>query len=515
MKVATAEQMRGFDRRASEEFGVPSIVLMENAGRSVFETVRENLGSLEWKHVTVVAGRGNNGGDGFVVARHLHDAGARVSVFLLGKPEDVRGDARVNLDILLESGIPVPSITSADEIAVSLTHSHLVVDAIFGTGLRGEVTGLPADVIRAISAARKPTVAVDIPSGMDADTGEILGVCVRADTTVTFALPKIGLLTYPGAACVGKLVVADIGIPKCLYEEVTVEFLDDAMVASRLPARPPDAHKGTFGTAIVIAGSLGLTGAAAMASEAALRAGAGLSTLGCASSLQDVMAIKLTEVMTRGLPETDARSISSGALDPALELIEKGDSVVLGCGLGTHPDTCDFVHRLVKSVRKPMIIDADGLNALAKDTGTLEGDHGDLVLTPHPGEMARLLGTDTQAVQSNRMDVVREAASRFRCVVVLKGARTLIADPSGRVRINPTGGPGLATGGTGDVLAGTIGGLLAQGLSPLDAAICGAFIQGRAGDIAAEQLGAAGVIAGDVLRALPYALKELYEIYSG
>jgi NAD(P)H-hydrate epimerase len=227
--------------------------------------------------------------------------------------------------------------------------------------------------------------------------------------------------------------------------------------------------------------------------------------------LQDIMAAKLTEVMTRGLPETDARSIASKALDPALELVEKADGIVLGCGLGTHPDTCQFVHGLVKSSRKPMIIDADGLNALSKDIDTLQGDHGELVLTPHPGEMARLLGTSTEEVQSNRMDAVRQAASRFHCVTVLKGARTLIADPSGRVFINPTGGAGLATGGTGDVLAGAIGGLMAQGLSPLDAAICGVFVNGRAGDIAEEELGAAGVIAGDVLRALPAALKELYD----
>ncbi len=510
MKVATAEQMRGFDRRASEDFGVPSIVLMENAGRHVAEAVGDALGDLNGKHVTIVAGRGNNGGDGFVVARHLRDAGAHVAVFLLGRREDVQGDARSNLDMLLDSDISVQSISSVEEITNTLANSHAIVDAMFGTGLRGEVTGLPADVIQAINAARKPVIAVDIPSGMDANTGAVLGVCVRADRTVTFALPKIGLLMYPGAACVGELVVGDIGIPKCLYQEITVELVDDAMVASKLPDRPPDAHKGTFGTAIIIAGSLGMTGAAAMASETALRAGAGLSTLACAASLQDIMAAKLTEVMTRGLPETDARSISSEAVDRALELVEKGNAVVLGCGLGTHPDTCEFVHRLVKSARKPMIIDADGLNALSKDIGALEGDHGDLVLTPHPGEMARLLGTTTEEVQSNRMEAVKQAASRFRCVVVLKGARTLIADPSGNVFINPTGGPGLATGGTGDVLAGAIGGLMAQGLSPLDAAICGAFIHGRAGDIAAEQIGAAGMIAGDVLRALPAALKQLY-----
>ena len=511
-KVATAEQMRELDRRAAEDFGVPSIVLMENAGRHVFEAVRELLGSVAGRRVTVAAGRGNNGGDGFVAARHLRDAGADVSVLLLADPADVKGDAKANLDILLKTGLPVNSIQSASEIESVLIHSHAIIDAIFGTGLRGEVEGLPADVIRAVNASRRPVVAADVPSGLDADTGRIWGVCVSADCTVTFALPKIGLLTYPGAACVGRLIVADIGIPHELYDEINVELPDEKWVAARLPGRPPDAHKGTFGTAIVIAGSPGLTGAAAMAAEAALRSGAGLCTLGVPVGLQDIMAAKLTEVMTRGLPETEGRALSAGALDAALELCEKGTAVVLGCGLGTHPETAEFVRRFVQAVRKPMVVDADGLNCLAGDVRVLEGDHGDLIVTPHPGEMARLLGTTAEQVQSNRVDTAREAASRFHSIVVLKGARTLIAEPSGRVFINPTGNVGLATGGTGDVLAGAIGGLLAQGLSPFDAAVCGVFVHGRAGDIAAWRIGVAGMIAGDVLRAVPEALRELYQL---
>lgn len=509
MKIATAAQMKEFDRRASDDFGVPGIVLMENAGREVFEAAREALGDPRGKRVTVVAGRGNNGGDGFVAARRLIEAGALVSVYLLGRPDEVRGDAKANLDILLDSGVPIPIVSAAEELSSSLCCCDLIVDAIFGTGLSGEVAGLASEVIRAVNASGIPVISVDVPSGLDADSGSVLGDCVRADRTVTFALPKIGLVTYPGAACVGRLIVADIGIPKCLYEEVGVELVEERMVADKLPTRPPDAHKGTFGHATIIAGSLGLTGAAALASEAALRVGAGLATLGCPAGLWNVMATKLTEVMTRGLPDKGNLSISSEAVAQALELVERGDSVILGCGLGTHPETVEFVRRFLRSASKPMVIDADGLNALAQSTGVLDGDHCELVLTPHPGEMARLLGTGTEAVQSNRMDVAKEAASRFRSVVVLKGARTVIADPSGRVFVNPTGGPGLATGGTGDVLAGAIGGLLAQGLSTLDAAICGAFVHGRAGDIAEERLGSAGMVAGDVLRTLPHALKGL------
>ncbi len=511
-KVASAEQMREFDRRAVEEFGVPSIVLMENAGRHVAQVVMDAYGPVAGKRITVIAGRGNNGGDGFVAARHLRDAGANVAVFLLADPADVKGDAKINFDILQKSRQPIGPNPSPSELASVLIHSDVVVDAIFGTGLRNEIKGLAADAIQAINISHRPVVAVDLPSGLDADTGKIWGICVKADYTVTFALPKLGLYTYPGAENVGKIIVGDIGIPQTLYSDITVELPGDDWVASRLPVRFPEAHKGTFGTTLVIAGASGFTGAAAMASEAALRAGTGLSEVAVPASLQDLMATKLTEVMTRALPETDIRSVSDSALQTALGLSEKATALVLGCGMSTHPSTCRFVQEFVKAVKKPMVVDADGLNCLAEDIQALAGAHDELILTPHPGEMARLVGTGTAAIQSDRIGAAKEAASRFHSIVVLKGARTLIADPTGRVFINPTGNVGMATGGTGDVLAGAIGGLLAQGISPLDAAVCGTYIHGRAGDIAADILGTAGMIAGDVLRALPEALKWLYAI---
>lgn len=501
--------MREFDRRAVEEFGVPSIVLMENAGRHVFEAVCGILGSLRGKRVAVVAGKGNNGGDGFVVARHLRDAGVQVTVLLLGSPSDVNGDAKTNLDILAKTGLPVKSIESASEVKCALAQSHAVVDALFGTGLSGEIRGLAAEIIQTINESGRPVAAVDIPSGLDADTGKILGTCVKADCTVTFALPKIGLLTYPGAEYVGRLIVGDIGIPQQLFDEINFQLTGSEWVADRLPARPPNAHKGTFGTTLVIAGSSGFIGAGVMASEAALRVGAGLSTLAVPASLQDLAASKLTEVMTRGLPETESRSFSAEALDAALKLCEKATAVVLGCGLGTHPSTCEFVEQFVRSTNKPLVVDADGLNCLSKDA--LQGTHGDLIITPHPGEMARLLGTTAEHIQSNRIDAAREAANRFRCITVLKGARTLIADPSGNVFINPTGDVGMATGGTGDVLSGAIGGLLAQGMTLRDAAVCGVYIHGMAGEMASSLIGAAGMLAGDLLDTLPEALKELYE----
>jgi len=501
--------MREFDRRAVEEFGVPSIVLMENAGKHVFKAACHLLGDVNGQRVSIVAGRGNNGGDGFVAARLLKEAGALVTVFLIGNTSEVKGDAAVNLDILLTTGMEITPITPSTQLTGLFANSHLIIDAIFGTGLKGDITGLPAQVIENINSANCPVISVDIPSGLDADTGEILGVCVKANCTVTFALPKIGLVLRPRPE-IGKLIVDDIGIPQQLFDEIDVEVTTPEWVASRLPARPVDSYKGTFGNAVIIAGSSGLTGAAAMASEAAIRSGVGLCTLGIPASLQDIMAIKLTEVMTRGLPETENRTLSSSALKPALELCEKATSVILGCGLGRHPETSKFVKQFVQQIGKPMVIDADGLNSLA-GADVLEKAHGEIVITPHTGEMSRLLGTNTAEIEYNRMDAVRKAASRFHCIAVLKGARTLVANPSGRVFINPTGSPSLATGGTGDVLAGTIGSLLAQGMDPFEAAVSGVYIHGIAGEIVGSKIGVAGAIASDVIRALPEAIREIRE----
>jgi NAD(P)H-hydrate epimerase len=512
LKISTAEQMREFDRRSVEEFGVPSIVLMENAGRHVADAVQELLRSSAGTKAVVVAGKGNNGGDGFVAARHLRDEGIDVSVFLIGNPSEVKGDARINLDILLKTGFSVRIIESASALRNDLMQSGVIVDAIFGTGLRGDVVGLPAEVIEEINASQRPVVSVDLPSGLDANTGKIWGICIKADRTATFALPKVGLVTYPGASNVGELIVGEIGIPHELYDEINVSLTGADWVSPRIPRRPPSSHKGTYGTAIVIAGSAGLTGAAAMAAESAMRVGVGLCTVCVPKSLQDLMAGKLTEAMTKGLPETPSRSIAPNALQPALRLCEKATAVVLGCGLSTDTGTQEFAREFVRSARKPLVLDADALNCLALNPDVLCGEHGELILTPHPGEMARLLGTTSDAIQSNRMEAAREAASKFHCVVVLKGSRTLIADESGRVFINPTGNAGLSTGGTGDVLSGAIGGLLAQGLSPYEAAVCGAFIHGMAGDAAASEIGMAGMIAGDVIRALPKTISNLQSL---
>lgn len=511
MRIATAEQMRELDRRASEEFGVPSILLMENAGLRTFDVVAEMLEETGGSRVLIICGRGNNGGDGFVVARHLHASGAMVRVLLPARFEDVKGDALINLEICCKSGVDITEISEFEPVEDALLECDLVVDALFGTGIRGDITGLAGEIIDAINNSGLPVVSVDLPSGLNADTGEIGGRCIEATATVTFALPKIGLATYPGAKYAGDVSVAEIGIPEAAFRTAGIRtyLTSEDDVIYRLPARPPDGHKGTFGHAALIAGSVGLTGAAAMSSMAAVRIGAGLVTLGIPTSLNDILEVKVTEVMTVPMSETPDRSFSRDAVGQALELIAKCDSVAIGPGLSRNPDTIAFVQELLPQIEVPMVIDADGLNAISEDVSVLSKLKAPAILTPHPGELSRLTGTPTSAIQSNRLKAAQDAARKFGAIVVLKGAATVIATPDGEAWINSTGSPALATGGTGDVLTGATVGLLAQGLSPLDAAICATFIHGMAGEIVAEEVGEAGAAAGDLLEMLPQAINTL------
>lgn len=513
MKLVTAEQMRELDRRASEQYGIPSILLMENAGLRLFEAVSEMLECLCCKSVLVAAGRGNNGGDGFCVARHLANAGTDVQCILVGTIDQVSGDARINLDAALKMGIPVTELESVEGFGAAAAESDLIVDAILGTGVKGEVTGLVADVIDAMNNSSTPVLSVDLPSGLIADTGDIGGRCVYAEQTVTFALPKIGLVMYPGANYVGELTVADIGIPREALEDnpSRVWLTQKHNVAGLLPDRPRDAHKGTFGHLAVIAGSVGMTGAAALTAESAARSGAGLVTLGCPASLNDILETKLTEVMTVPLPETLERSFSTQAVDQALELIERCDALAIGPGISRNPETVKFVHELLPQVTKPMVIDADGLNALSDDVSIFAELKAPAAITPHPGEMARLSGTPASEVQSNRLKNALEAAAKFGTVCVLKGARTIIADPEENAYVNMTGHVAMASGGVGDVLTGAIGGLLAQGLTPMDACIAAVYVHGLAGEIAGESVGAPGALAGDVMLALPKAFARVFE----
>ena len=513
MKLVTASMMRELDRRAIQDLGIPSLVLMENAGRTTYQILRREFPELQGE-VAVVAGRGNNGGDGFVVARYLANAGIPVAVFLLGKREQVSGDARVNLEILAHLGIAVAEVlTEADlnPMIHRLAKAGLIVDALLGTGLNSPVTGLMAAVIERLNHLRAPVLAVDIPTGLSADTGEVLGAALKARVTVTYGWPKLGQVLPPGRDYVGRLWQVDIGIPPILARETPFELAEAREMRALLPGRPGGSHKGNFGHLLVVAGSEGKTGAAALAAEAALRAGAGLVTLGVPASLNDILEAKLTEAMTLPLPEAAARALGAAAWSPIQEFLNEKNgksTLALGPGIGTHPETRELVARLVRNLAGPMVIDADGINNLAADTACLKDAAGPRILTPHPGEMARLLGLTTPEVQARRLDVARDTAAKFGITLVLKGAQTVVAAPDGRAWLNSTGNPALASGGTGDVLTGIISGFLAQGLAPWDAARLGVYLHGLAADFFVSRHGQRGMIAGDLLAVWPQMLTE-------
>ncbi|NLS44950.1 MAG: NAD(P)H-hydrate dehydratase [Firmicutes bacterium] len=513
MKIVTGEEMRKIDRSAIEVIGIPGIILMENAGKAVADTIKKLLSDIKNPRVCIFAGKGNNGGDGFVIARHLVNAQVRVKTFLLCDAGEVQGDARVNLDILTGMGIEVEELRAdglpTAKIAVSM--SDLTVDAVFGTGFRGDIDGYTSRIIDIINKSGRPVVAVDVPSGLDSSTGKVGLKCVRATHTITFGLPKAGLFLYPGADYVGELTIADIGLPRFLLTDNNLKLnLSTAdIIRQRIPPRYEDSHKGTFGKVFVIAGSPNMAGAAVLASTAALKSGAGIVTLGVPIGLHGIMNSKLTEVMIRGLPETESGSISLQAQSLLDGISRDASALAVGPGLSTHSETAQLVRNIIMMTSVPTVVDADGINALAQDTAGLRGARAPIILTPHPGEMARLTGLSIQEIKEDRLDVARQTASQFGKIIVLKGARTIIADPSGVTYINPTGNSGMATAGSGDVLTGIIAGFLAQGMDPLAAAISGVYVHGLAGDTAASILGKMGVTASNILENVPGTLKSL------
>lgn len=514
MKVLTAKQMQTLDRRAIEEVGVPGVVLMENAGRSVAEEIVSRYSTSNAQRALVLAGKGNNGGDGYVIARHLLDNDWAVMTLVFADAGAITGDAAVNLKVLENCGGEILFVTTEeefDDFADEAEDYSVVVDALFGTGLTKELEGIFLDAIGWINCQVCPVVAVDIPSGVDGTSGRIMRAAVNADVTVSFAFPKIGQVTFPGARHVGELVVADIGIPKQLSYEAAAECLliDDHEARMLLPARSKDGHKGTFGHLLVLAGSTGKCGAAVMAAQAGLRGGAGLVTLACPQSIQPTIAAKVTEVMTAPLTDAGGK-VSMQALAELLELSEGKQALAIGPGIGQREDVVGLVKSLVQESSLPMIIDADGLNALGDDLEILgaRADRG-IVLTPHPGEMSRLSGLSVNEIQTDRFSVARDFAVAHKVVLVLKGARTLVASPDGTVHVNTSGHAGMASGGMGDVLTGLIGSLMAQGLPAKDAATLGVYLHGLAADRLFDDFGDAGLLATDVLYELPAARQAL------
>jgi len=504
MRVLTSAQMRDADRRTIDEVGIPSAVLMENAGRQVVAAMERHLRALGDQRVAVVCGKGNNGGDGFVVARVLEASGVPTRVYLLVSASEIEGDAQINLSALDAVGVPVVDVAEPDAWAAQLAEiaaSGVVVDALFGTGLARPLEGHWRTVVEDLNASGVPIVSVDLPSGLSADTTRLIGETIDATLTVTLGAPKLPLLVSPAAIQAGDVVVADIGIPEAVVEALEgprVEVLTREWARDLVVPRPDDIHKGDCGCVLIVAGSTGKTGAARLAALGALRSGAGLVTVATPQVCQPVVSALMPEYMTLGLADTADGMVSAEAVDTVLA--ERCDVLAVGPGLGLERATV------------PLVLDADGLNAFADDAAGLVGRDGrDLIITPHPGEMARLIGTTIDHVQTHRVEVARELATTRELYVVLKGARTVVATPAGAVLINVTGNPGMATGGTGDVLAGVVAAWLAQLLDAEVACGLGVFLHGLAGDLAAAEQGEVGLIASDLVNHLGPAVLALHD----
>jgi hydroxyethylthiazole kinase-like uncharacterized protein yjeF len=515
MELVTAAEMRALDRAAIEERKIPSLRLMENAGRAVVLEMQRQFGPLRGKTVTVVSGKGQNGGDGFVIARMLRERGSRARVLLLTSPSALVGDAATTLRKYKRQGgrtyhvLDDPSASRVFEPL--LRESDVLVDAIFGTGLNAPVQGPAAGVISLMNLSGRPIVAVDLPSGLDADSGQILGTAIQASLTVTLARPKRGLYIGDGPNIAGTIRVGDIGIPPELVAvaKIPLKLLDPASLRIFLPKRKRAAHKGSFGHAGIIAGSSGKTGAAAMAALGALRSGAGLVTVAIPEGLNTVLEAKLLEAMTFPVAGTPSHGLAKDSKESLLEFAASKTAVAIGPGIGREPETVGLVLELLTEIKHPLVLDADGINALAGHAHILRRAQAPVILTPHPGEMARLLGASVADVQHDRLGVAGRFAREFNAHVVLKGAGTVLAAPDGSLAVNPTGNPGMATGGTGDVLTGMIAGLLAQGLSCWGAACAGTYLHGLAGDLAAARRGEIGMLARDLLETIPEAIRDL------
>jgi hydroxyethylthiazole kinase-like uncharacterized protein yjeF len=514
MRILNADQMREADRRTIQDIGLASLVLMENAGRQVVAAVESLYPDLGDRRVAIVCGKGNNGGDGFVVARTLLQRGVDVSVFVIGKVAEVKGDARVNLEILGRIGLSVVEV--ADETAwelhgTEITGHDLIVDAMFGTGLSAPLTGFYETVVADINEGGVPIVSIDMPSGMSADTCDLIGDAIDATITVTLGAPKLPLVLPPAESKSGEVVIADIGIPAEVFEQLEgphIELLTREQMRPLIPARAVDAHKGDFGRVVVVAGSVGKAGAAVLCAQGAMRSGAGLVTVASPRSCQPTIAAHAVEYMTEGLDETPDGTVHFAAADAVLAI--DADVIVAGPGLGRGEGVTTFVRELLDKYDGPLVLDADALNAFADEPSLLVGREGrDLIITPHPGEMARLVGCSVEDLQADRIGIASDFARRHKLYVVLKGYRTLVVTPDGKVFVNPTGCAGMATGGTGDVLAGMLAGWLGQLLDAEAACRLAVYLHGSAGELADADNGEVSMTAGDLVDHIGDAVLEL------
>ncbi len=511
MKLVTSDVMRQIDQKAIDG-GVPSIELMENAGRGIAQAIIADLTlELDDAVFTIFCGKGNNGGDGFVVGRFLFLAGFEVQFYHIGSPDSFSDDSKQNYDLIKELEIETTEIKSVDELP-ELLESDFIIDALFGTGFSGSPKDLSSDIIDYINIQPQEIIALDMPSGLQADNGTYEGSVIVADFTYTIGLPKYGLYVSPGREVAGDVDIIPIGIPIEDFDSFALHnnLITPAYVANTLPIRQADGHKGTFGKLFLLAGSTGLTGAAVLAAQSSLRSGCGMAKIGCPHTTLPIIAPSIIDVTTYGLPDVAKKGcLAKRALGEVKIIASENDAVVIGPGIGRHFETKELICRLLLSLEKPAVIDADGLHALNGELQILEDTQAELILTPHPKEFKNLTGIDVPNDIHSRIEIARKFAIEHQTILVLKGSPTVVAHYDGEVYVNQTGNNGMAVGGSGDVLSGVIGSLLAQGIEPIDSALCGVFVHGLAGDLASYEYGERSMIASDIIDFLPDAFMML------
>lgn len=515
MRIVTSSEMYGIEE-AGEKAGISRGNMMENAGKNIVNELLKLFPDLKKKKICILCGKGNNGGDGLVAARYLARIGIKPKVSILGKADEISPLSKQNLLRLKKFKVNIREVVKIDDILIKEIKScNVVLDAIFGTGFKGSIKGLCSDIVRLLSwdkADRPIVVSVDLPTGVNADTGEVSVPCVRADWTFTLGFPKKGLFVFPGMKFAGRLRILDIGIPKNLAGAGWLNLITQNEISRFLSPRRIDSHKGCYGHVFILSGSVGMTGAAMLANLGALYSGAGLVTAGIPKSLNQIMEVKLTEVMTRPLPETKSQTLSLSGYKEISSFVRNVDVIAIGPGLSRVNETLNLSREIIEKMDLPMVIDADAIFALKGHTAILKKRRAPSVITPHPGEMVYLTGKRVGEIQSKRIEIAKDFARRFKVITVLKGARTVVASPEGEVWVNPTGNPGMASGGAGDVLTGIIASLIGQKIDPFDAAKSGVYIHGLAGDLARDEKGEMGLVASDIVNKLPYAFKKVIEL---
>ena len=510
MRLVSNQEMKKIDQWSIKSLRIPGIVLMENAGRGCVD-VLEKYFALKNLKVLIVCGKGNNGGDGFVMARHLQNRGTIAKIILPGKGNKLTGDSLINYELAKKTKIDVYETTDLNKIKrINNTfHPDVLIDAIFGTGFKGTPEGIYFKLIEMINKSEAFVFSIDIPSGINGDNGQFEKICVIADATATMCLPKQGNYLYPGRAFCGDLYTIDIGVPYSLINQSYPQVIEFEDIYQLLPFRPPDGNKGTFGQILIVAGARGFSGAAAMAAKSSLKAGAGLVRLASPKSIIQVLESKLLEIVKVPLPETNEETISSKAIDTLLPFLDRTDVVLIGPGITTHPETAKFLLRFLPQVKVPLIIDADAINIIAQNMKFVDKIRAPYIFTPHPGELSRLIKMTPQKINEHRIDLAPKIAKDLGGVLVLKGAPTIIASPQGDTYLNPTGNSGLASAGSGDVLAGMITGFLAQKMTPMQASILGVFLHGLCADLAMDKSNEYSLTAGDLIDYIPKSINHI------